>query len=104
MAEQEEDMGRARVNNSHPNTRISSISTGFLLSARLGLGSAPARGPTAAHRAPGSGSPRIFSHQERCGLRQEKERKKYVEGSQGFKRHINKNPPTKQTKETLHGL
>lgn len=95
---QQGKMGRARVNNIHPNSHTSGISTAQR-KAFSGLGLALARGPAAARGAPGYcprcfGSPRNFSCQEGCGLRQEEERKKYDEGSQGFKRHINKNPPT----------
>lgn len=86
-------MGRARANKFHPNTLINSISTAQR-TISLHLGSALARGPMAAHDAPGLGSPWNLSCWEGCGPRQEEERKKYVEGSQGFKKHINKNPPT----------
>lgn len=57
-------MGRARVNNIHPNLHTSSISTAQR-KASFGLGLALVRGPTATCSAPGSclrcsGSPRNF--------------------------------------------
>lgn len=69
-------MGRARVNDSLLNTRISSISTAQRKKIpRSGLG--PGKGShgcswwsqAPAHGAPSLGSPRNFSRQEGCGLR-----------------------------------